>query len=73
MDANEDVYRKSIGKALMNIAGLGMREVVGDYTGKPIGAMYFRGSHPIDAIWATPDIQVVGACIMPCGYGVGDH
>lgn len=24
-------------------------------------------------IWASPDITVVGACVMPVGYGVGDH
>jgi hypothetical protein len=55
--------------------GLGMIEVVGNVTGKKIGATYFRNqsSKPIDAIWATPDVTVVGACIMPVGYGVGDH
>jgi hypothetical protein len=73
MDANENIYKKSIGKALMDVAGLGMREVVGDHTGMPLGATYFRGSSPIDAVWATPDVEVVGACVMPCGFGVGDH
>jgi hypothetical protein len=73
MDANEDIYKKSIGKALTAIDGLAMKEVVGQFTGKPIGPMYFRGSKPIDAIWATADIEVVGACIMPAGYGIGDH
>jgi hypothetical protein len=73
MDANEDIYRKSIGKALTSVEGLAMKEVVGSFTGKPIGATYFRGSKPIDAIWATADIQVAGACIMPAGFGIGDH
>jgi hypothetical protein len=73
MDANEDIYRKSIGKALTSVEGLAMKEVVGAFTGKQIGATYFRGSKPIDAVWATADIQVAGACIMPAGYGIGDH
>ena len=50
-----------------------MREVVGDYTGKQLGATFFRGSTPIDAVWATPDIEVVGAYVMPAEFGVGDH
>ena len=75
MDANEHVYKKGLGKMLTDNEGLGMVEVVGAFTGKKIGATYFRNqsSKPIDAIWATPDVTVVGACIMPVGYGVGDH
>ena len=73
MDANEDIYNKSIGKALTDTAGLGMKEVVSTFTGQKIGATFFRGTNPIDGIWATSDIVVVGACVMPCGYGVGDH
>ncbi len=73
LDANEDIYKKSIGKVLTSVDGLAMKEVVGEFTGTPIGPTYFRGSKPIDAIWATGDIQVAGACIMPAGYGIGDH
>jgi len=28
---------------------------------------------PIDGVWATPDIQIANACVMPAGYGIGDH
>ena len=73
LDANENIYRKAIGKALTSVDGLAMKEVVGDFTGVPIGPTYFRGSKPIDAIWATSDVDVVGACIMPAGFGIGDH
>ncbi len=73
LDANEDIYRKSIGKTLTLVDGLAMREVVGEFTGKRIGPTHFHGKKPIDGIWATSDIQVVGACIMPAGYGIGDH
>ena len=73
MDANEHIYRKALGKILTDPAGLAMSEVVGDFTGEQLGATYFRGSKPIDAVWATTDLTVVGACVMPCGFGVGDH
>jgi len=75
MDANEHIYRKSIKKLLMESHGLGMKEVVGEFTAQLIGATYFRGSNPIaiDAVWATPDVEVVGTCVMPAGFGVGDH
>ena len=56
LDANEDIYSKSIGKALTDPDGLGMVEVVGEFTGKKVGATFYRGKKPIDGVWATPDI-----------------
>jgi hypothetical protein len=53
--------------------GLGMIESVGRYTGKKIGPTHFRGQLPIDGIWTTPDVTIANACIMPDGYGIGDH
>lgn len=73
MDANEHIYDKVLGKALTNIDGLALEEVVGTFTRERLGATYFRGSKPIDAVWASSDLTVVGACVMPCGYGIGDH
>ena len=73
MDANEDIYRKSIGKALMDQDGLNMSEVVGDFTGEKLGTTYFRGTKPIDGIWATKDIVITHACVVPARYEVGDH
>ena len=73
LDANEDIYKKSLGKSLTRSNGLRMSEVVGDFTGTKIGPTFFRGSKPIDRIWATPDIVIAPACIMPAGFGVGDH
>ena len=73
LDANEDIYKKSLGKSLTKSDGLGMSEVIGDFTGKKVGPTFFRGSKPIDGIWATPDIMITHACIMPAGFGVGDH
>jgi hypothetical protein len=33
LDANEDIYKKSLGKSLTKSDGLRMSEVVGDFTG----------------------------------------
>ena len=73
LDTNEHIYRKTIGKSLTNIEGLAMKEVVGEFTTQRLGATYFRGSVLIDAVWATSDVAVINACVMPVGYGVGDH
>ncbi len=73
LDANEDIYKKAIGKALKEEGVLVMKEVVGSYTGKKIGPTFFRGQLPIDGIWATSGITIANACIMPAGYGIGDH
>ena len=73
MDANEDIYKKSIGKTLVGNKELGMGEAVGDFTGKRVGATFFRGNKLIDGVWTTDDIVITGVCIMPAGFGTGDH
>ncbi len=73
MDANEDIYKKSLGKSLTCTDGLNMVEVVREFTGMQIGATFFRGFKPIDRIWATQDLVMTHACVMPIGFGVGDH
>jgi hypothetical protein len=62
LDANEDIYKKSLGKSLTNIDGLAMKEVVGEFTRTLVGTTFFQGSKPIDGIWATSDITV---CMPP--------
>ena len=74
LDANENICKKAIGKALTSVDGLAMKEVVRNFTGIPVGPTYFRGSKPIDAVWAAANLDIVGACIMmPAGFGIGDH
>ena len=68
LDAIENIYRGELGQRLTDLDGLGMKEVVGEFTGLQLGATYFRGSEPIDGVWA-----VTNACVMPVGFGVGDH
>ncbi len=41
LDANEDIYRKSLGKSLTRTDGLNMSEVVGEFTGKRIVPTFF--------------------------------
>jgi hypothetical protein len=67
VDANENIYRAELGWLLMDVHGLGMKEVVGDFMGRQLGATFFSGSEPIDAIWATSDLEVAHACVMPVG------
>ncbi len=73
LDANENIYRAKLGWQLTDLHGLGMKEVVGEFTGRRPGAIFFRGSEQINAIWVTSNLEVAHACIMPVGYGVGDH
>jgi hypothetical protein len=73
VDANENIYWGELGWQLTDLDGLGMKEVVGEFTAKQLGATYFQGSEPIDGIWATGNLTVTNACIMPVGFGVGDH
>ena len=68
--ANENIYDKALGKRLTSTLGLNMKEVVGSFTGQQVGATSFRGSKPIDGIWATSDLVVTNACIMSVGYSV---
>ncbi len=73
LDANEDVYKKAMSKALTDTNGLAMKEVVGKFTGQQLGATFFLGLKPIDAVWAMDDIKMVSARVMPTGYRIGDH
>lgn len=57
----------------MDVDGLNMQEVAGHYTHQPLSAAYFRGSKPIVGVWAMSGVEIANACVMPVGYGVGDH
>ena len=45
MDANEEIYKKSIGKSITARYGLNMSEVVGIFTVNKIGSNFFIGSN----------------------------
>ncbi len=73
INANKHIYQGELGQQLTDLDGLGMKTVVGELTAKQLGATYFRGSKPIDGIWATSDLAVANACMMPVRFGVQDH
>ena len=51
LDAYENVYDAELGRQLTDVGGLlVIKEVVGNFTGQYLGATYFRGKEPIDAI-----------------------
>jgi hypothetical protein len=61
LDANENIYQGELGRGLTKLNGLGMKEVVGEFTAQQLGATYFRGSEPIEGVWTTGDITVTNA------------
>ena len=72
LDTNQNIYANETGRSLTDKDGLDMVEV-GDYRmGFPLGETFFRGTEQIDRVWATRDVQVANACVMPVGFGVGD-
>ncbi len=73
MDHNKHVYDGALGRALSDSEGLNLQEVILKHTGTRTGATFFRGSKPIDGLWISSDLNISNACVMPFGYGVGDH
>jgi hypothetical protein len=73
MDHNKHVYDGVLGKALSNRNGLNLQEVILKQTGAPTGATFFRGLQPIDGLWASDNLDISNACVMPFGYRVGNH
>ncbi len=73
MDHNEHVTKGALGKALGDRDGLDLREAIIHHTGKSPWATFFRGSKPIDGLWVTGDMDISNVCVMPFGYGEGDH
>jgi hypothetical protein len=73
MDHNEHVTKGALGKALGEREGLDLQEAIIHHTGKSPGATFFRGSKPINGLWVSSNIEISNDCVMPFGYGVGDH
>ncbi len=73
LDANEDVYKKLSRTALTEVNGLALMEIVGEFTGQKLDATYFRGLKQIDAVWASENVKISEACVMPTGYGIAEH
>jgi hypothetical protein len=43
------------------------------HKGTSPGATFFCGSNPINGMWVSGDLDISNACVMPFGYGVGNH
>ncbi len=73
MDHNKHTYDSPLGRAIADTEGLRLQEAVLRHTGKRTGATFFRGSKPINGLWVSSDIEIANVCVMPLGYGIGDH
>jgi hypothetical protein len=73
MDHNEHTYDGPLGRVLSDPGGLALQEAVLKHTGKRMCATFFQGGKPINGLWVTSDIEIANACVMPFGYGIGDH
>jgi hypothetical protein len=70
---NEDIYKKSTGKALTSGDVLNTEEAIGTFTGKKIEATLFRGVTPTYEVWVILFVAILGACVISSGYGVSGH
>ncbi len=70
---NKHITEGALGKAFGDREGLSLREAIIHHTGKGPGAIFFRGSKTINALWVSLDIDISNACVMLFSYGVGDH
>ncbi len=73
IDHNKHMYYGPLGRDLANTSNLGLQEAVLQHTGTQMGATFFRGSKPIEGLWVSSDIEISNICVMPFGYGDGDH
>ncbi len=73
MDHNQHVYNGALGKALSDREGLNLSKVIHKHTKLQTGATFFRGPKPINGLWASSNLDISNACVMPFGYRIGDH
>jgi hypothetical protein len=69
---NENIYTGRLAAQLL-VDDLNFVELCQKHTGIPIPPTHWRGSAPIDSIFATPRITCVNAFILPQYGGVGNH
>ncbi len=62
-----------LGKALADKEGMDLWEAIVQHTGASPGATFFGGSKPINGLWISSNLDISNACVMPFGYGIGDH
>jgi hypothetical protein len=73
MDHNEHAIEGPLGKALADKDGPDLCKAIKLHTRASPGATFFRGLRPINSLWVSKDLDISNACVMPFGFGVGDH
>ncbi len=73
MDHNEHTIDGHLGKALANKDGPDLSKAIKLHTGASPGATFFQGLRPIDVLWVSKDLDISNACVMPFGFGMGNH
>jgi len=73
MDHIEHAIEGPLRKALADKDGPDLCKAIKLHTGASPGATFFRSSQPIDGLWVSKDLDISNACVMPFGFGVGDH
>jgi hypothetical protein len=73
MDHNKHAIEGPLGKALVDKDGPDLCKAIKLHTGVSPGATFFRGLQPINGLSVSKDLDISNACVMPFGFGVGDH
>ncbi len=73
MDHNKHTIDGHLGKALVDKEGPDPSKAIKLHTGASPGATFFQGSRPIDGLWVSKDLNISNACVMPFGFGMGNH
>ena len=72
MDVNEHIIYEAMYRQLTG-EDLHMREVVHSETKGPGPKTWFGGTYPIDGIWVSLEIDIIGASYLPFDGSLGDH
>ncbi len=73
MDHNKHTYDGPLGRALLDPGGLALQGGSAAAHRKEDRCYLLPRKIPINGLWVTSNIEVANACVMPFGYGIGDH
>jgi hypothetical protein len=73
IDHNEHMIEGKLGKALADKEGLDLCKAILSHTEASPGTTFFRRLHHIDGLWVSSNLGISKACVMPFGFGVGNH
>jgi hypothetical protein len=73
MDHNKHVINEPLGKELADKEGPDLQEAIVHHMRTSPGTTFSQGSNPIDGLWVSSNLDISNACMMPFGYGIGNH